>query len=199
MSRLAVKELGLPGFGPVSFAISDGTCTCISGASGAGKSRLLRAIADLDEHSGEVWLDDVPQEQFAPSEWRRRVGLLPPDSLWWHDKVADHFAATDGARLAALSLDTSILEQPVARLSSGERQRLALLRLLANQPYVLLLDEPTANLDDSNAKRVERLIEHYRRETGAAVLWVSHDPAQAKRVSGRQLHMIASGVLEQSS
>ena len=180
----------------MSLDIAAGTCTCMVGASGAGKSRLLRALADLDEHTGDVRLDGVPQEQFAPSEWRRRVGLLPPDSLWWHDTVGEHFPANDGAQLSALSLDTGIRAQPVVRLSSGERQRLALLRLLANQPQVLLLDEPTANLDDDNAKRVERLLERYRHETGAAILWISHDPAQVERVSEQLLRMHAGGVLE---
>ena len=89
--------------------------------------------------------------------------------------------------LARLGLNEGILTQPITRLSSGEKQRLALLRLLANQPRVLLLDEPTANLDPQNVQRVEAAIEAYRREQGAAVLWVTHDRQQAVRVAGRCL------------
>jgi putative ABC transport system ATP-binding protein len=72
---------------------------------------------------------------------------------------------------------------PISRLSTGERQRLALARLLALRPQVLLLDEATANLDPSNRDRVEDLIQYYRREQGAAVLWVSHDPDQRRRLT----------------
>jgi putative ABC transport system ATP-binding protein len=76
-----------------------------------------------------------------------------------------------------------VLEWTVSRLSTGERQRLALARLLALQPQVLLLDEATANLDPPNRDRVEDLIQDYRREQGAAVLWVSHDPDQRRRLT----------------
>jgi putative ABC transport system ATP-binding protein len=79
----------------------------------------------------------------------------------------------------------------VARLSSGERQRFALLRLLANRPRVLLLDEPTANLDPDNVIRVEKLVATYMAAEGAGVLWVSHDPLQTTRVARRTLWMEA--------
>ena len=75
----------------------------------------------------------------------------------------------------------------MARLSSGERQRLALLRLLSRNPKALLLDEPTANLDDVNQQRVEALVEAYRQAHGAPVLWISHDVAQQRRVATRRL------------
>jgi putative ABC transport system ATP-binding protein len=75
----------------------------------------------------------------------------------------------------------------VTRLSTGERQRLALVRLLAQTPEALLLDEATANLDPSNGARVESVVETYRKAQGAAVLWVSHDPEQRRRIGGRSL------------
>ena len=73
----------------------------------------------------------------------------------------------------------------VARRSGGERQRVALLRMLANQPRVLLLDEPTANLDQDNVARVEKLVAAYMADQSAGVLWVSHDPRQTTRVARR--------------
>jgi ABC-type iron transport system FetAB ATPase subunit len=79
----------------------------------------------------------------------------------------------------------------VAQLSSGEKQRLALLRLMVNRPRVLLLDEPTANLDPENVTRVEKLVAAYLRREGAAVLWVSHDPEQTRRVAQRRLRLQA--------
>jgi ABC-type iron transport system FetAB ATPase subunit len=86
----------------------------------------------------------------------------------------------------------------VARLSSGERQRLALLRLLANTPRVLLLDEPTANLDPASTLRVEAVIGEFRKTHRAAVIWVSHDPAQIARVANRHLRVSGSELREQA-
>jgi putative ABC transport system ATP-binding protein len=188
-SLLELDRLQRPAIGPVSLTLAAGECVCISGPSGAGKSQLLRAIADLDPHDGEVRLSGMPADSVAPPEWRRQVGLLPPESSWWLQRVSDHFKA--GVPLAEVGLAEDILEQPVARLSSGEKQRLALLRLLANQPRVLLLDEPTANLDPENTRRVEAMIAAYRTARGAAVIWVSHDREQAARVCDRHFVTVA--------
>jgi ABC-type iron transport system FetAB ATPase subunit len=195
-SLLELDRLQRPAIGPVSLALAAGECICISGPSGAGKSQLLRAIADLDPHDGEVRLSGQPASGVAPPEWRHQVGLLPPESSWWLPQVADHFHAGTSLPLAEVGLEAAILEQPVARLSSGEKQRLALLRLLANRPRVLLLDEPTANLDPENTRRVEDLIAAYRESREAAVIWVSHDRAQAERVCARHFDIV-DGDLQQ--
>ena len=71
-----------------------------------------------------------------------------------------------------------------------------MLRLLQNHPGVLLLDEPTASLDAENVARVEALVAKLRREQGLAVLWVSHDAAQAKRVASRRIH-IDNGLVQE--
>lgn len=169
--------------------MTGGQCVGISGPSGSGKTRLLRAIADLDVHEGQVALDGVARERFRPSDWRRRVGLLPADNHWWLERVVDHVREVDEEALERLGLEQDLLVQPVARLSSGERQRFALLRLLANRPTVLLLDEPTANLDAHSAARVEELLARYQKDAGAGVLWVSHDLEQIRRVASRRFRM----------
>ncbi len=191
---LQLDRLQRPAIGPVSLDVAAGECVCISGPSGAGKSQLLRAIADLDPHNGEVRLSGHAAAAITPPEWRRQVGLLPPESSWWLPRVADHFHAGASLSLAEVGLDEAILEQPVVRLSSGEKQRLALLRLLANQPRVLLLDEPTANLDPENTRRVETVIAAYLESRGAAAIWVSHDREQAARVCERH-YAIEDGTL----
>jgi ABC-type multidrug transport system ATPase subunit len=86
----------------------------------------------------------------------------------------------------------------VAELSTGERQRLALLRLLTNQPRALLLDEPTASLDPESTVAMERLISDYRQQHQAAVLWVSHQPEQIKRVCVRHLRLEQHRIREAS-
>ena len=83
------------------------------------------------------------------------------------------------------------------RCSSGEKQRLSILRLLANRPKVLLLDEPTANLDAENTRNVEALLIDYLTENNAVALWVSHDHAQLKRVvSTRYFDFSKAGLVD---
>ncbi|MCW8902862.1 ABC transporter ATP-binding protein [Sedimenticola sp.] len=187
MSRLILRQFQGAGLEPVDLTIDAGECITLTGPSGSGKTRLLRAIADLDPHSGTALFDQQAVDETAPPEWRRHVGLLPAESHWWHDRVAEHFIGSGARLLSELGLDEACLEWQIARLSSGERQRLALARLLDRQPAVLLLDEPTANLDPENGDRVERLVQHYAQQQGAAVLWVSHDPRQRRRVGQRHL------------
>lgn len=192
---LSVESLAFDHSGAFDLALEEGECVAVSGPSGCGKTRLLRCIADLDVHRGSVRLRGIPREQFDPPEWRRQVALLPAESAWWHDHVGAHFAAPPAAaELDALGFTEQVLAWRVDRLSSGEKQRLAVLRLLSIRPRVLLLDEPTANLDEENAGRVERLIRDRLRDTGAGAVWVSHDQAQLQRVAGRR-YRIAGGRL----
>ncbi len=127
--------------------------------------------------------------------WRHQVGMLPAESQWWHDTVGAHFSTTHLDHFTALEFDADVLHWSVS-LSTGERQRLALLRLLANRCKALLLDEPTASLDAENVRRVERLIAAYRSETGAAVLWVSHDSEQERRVADRRTRLSEGQLLK---
>ncbi len=184
----------------VDLKLAAAECVAIIGESGIGKSLLLRAVADLDPHEGKVSLDEVDAQSLPPAQWRRRVGLLMAESQWWHDRVGEHFpprwADSEQAQsqLQALALTPAILQKPVAQCSTGERQRLALLRLLAGQPQVLLLDEPSASLDTDNSRRLEKLIDDYRRQHNAMVIWVSHDSQQAQRVADRVMQMTTDGL-----
>ena len=189
MSGLRLQGFSTPLLDPFDLEIAPGECVTLSGSSGSGKSRLLRAIADLDPHGGEAWCDGTQQTNLSGPTWRRRVALLPAESAWWSERVEDHFENLGSDMLALLELPAEAAGWQVTRLSSGERQRLALLRVLSVEPEVLLLDEPTANLDQENGQRVEALIEHWRREHNTAVLWVSHDPAQQQRVGDRSLRI----------
>lgn len=178
----------------MSLTLETGECIAVSGPSGAGKTLMLRAIADLDPHEGTVFLDGHASHQYRPPDWRRQVGFLPAESAWWHDTVGPHFMHVEEATLEALGFERAVMEWQIARLSTGERQRLALLRLLSNHPKALLLDEPTAALDPVNVTRVEGLLQQYRRQYGASALWVSHDPQQIRRVAERH-YRIENGTL----
>jgi putative ABC transport system ATP-binding protein len=184
MAGLRLQGVAPRGLEAVDLELAAGERVFLSGPSGSGKTLLLRAIADLDPHPGEVWLDGVRRSTLPAPEWRRRVTLLPAEAHWWADLVGDHFPRPVAPLLADLGFGPESLGWAVSRLSTGERQRLALARVLANGPEALLLDEATANLDPPNRERVEALVEAYRVEHGAAVLWVSHDPDQRARLTG---------------
>jgi len=185
---LTCTDLVTAFLGPLSFRLDAGTIVALAGASGSGKSLLLRALADLDPAQGHVTLDTVPREAIPAPDWRRRVVLVPAESGWWEDRVGAHFPADPGDLPARLALPGDVLDWPVARLSTGERQRLALARAIALAPQVLLLDEPTSSLDPTAVTAAEAAI---RAEAGrgAAVLIVTHDPEQARRLAGRRLGM----------
>lgn len=193
----SIQSIILPGIEPISFSVEAGQCIGISGDSGCGKSRLLRAIADMDEHDGVVSLGDTRSDDIAAFRWRSRVALLPAESQWWCDTVGEHFPADD-VDLSALGFERDTLGWEPSRCSSGERQRLGILRLLANRPEVLLLDEPTTNLDPDNTVRLEQLVRDYMQSSGACCIWVSHNRLQLDRIADRQMYFIDGRLQEQA-
>lgn len=180
LEALAVGELE-----PVSLTVAPGEILCLSGPSGSGKSRLLRAIADLDAHGGEVWLGTQRQSRMKGHCWRGWVMLVPADSQWWGERVGDHLGRGLDGQGEALGFPAGVEDWQVSRLSSGERQRLALLRAWSRQPRALLLDEPTANLDPRLTETTEAWILAWARRAGLPVIWISHDPVQIARVADR--------------
>ncbi|MEN8214132.1 MAG: ATP-binding cassette domain-containing protein [Pseudomonadota bacterium] len=187
MPRLRLEQFAPLMLEPLNLVIDAGETVTLSGPSGSGKSRLLRAIADLDPHRGTAWLDDRAADAMPAPQWRRSVGFLPAESHWWEEHVDQHFIATPD--LQALGLADSIMHAPVGHLSSGERQRLAIFRMLQQQPQVLLLDEPTANLDPHHTQLAEAWLLGYQQRSGAPILWVTHDPEQRRRVGARHLEI----------
>lgn len=179
----------------VSFAAPPGQILALSGPSGSGKSRLLRALADLDPHDGAVSLGEMRQDTTPGHVWRQAAMMVPADSQWWADTVGEHFPAGAPDDLHALGFGPEVMDWQVSRLSSGEKQRLALLRAIAHQPRALLLDEPTANLDPDTTAIVEAWLTGLARRHGWPVLWVAHDPAQIQRVADAHLR-IAGKTLE---
>lgn len=189
---LTVENLSRPGLGPLSFHIDGGECLALTGPSGAGKTMLLRALADLDLNEGKVVIGGRLRSDLPAPEWRRRLGYVPSETGWWADLVGDHFStSTQAAELLAqlgFAQPNEVLDWPVARLSSGERQRLALARSLCSNADALLLDEPTSALDRDNAGLVEQLLQ-IRLKAGTCILLVSHDLAQVARLAGRSIHI----------
>jgi putative ABC transport system ATP-binding protein len=190
--RLRVVNLRSHLAGPFDLTVESGECVAMTGPSGAGKSLFLRMIADLDPSQGEVFLDATERHSLPAPAWRRRVVYSAAEPGWWSESIQDHFhgEAMVFARTMAprLGLASGLLDGPVVRLSTGERQRLALIRALALASPVLLLDEPTGALDEESTQRVEAVL-HEHLAAGVTIAMVTHSPAQATRLGHRHLRM----------
>ena len=195
MTTLTLEHVSIDTLHDIGFAVGAGEVVCLSGPSGSGKSRLLRAIADLEAHAGRIFLEDREQGAVPAHDWRRQAMMVPADSQWWFDEVGAHFSGAPEWP-PVLGLSREVLAWPVSRLSSGERQRLALMRALHYGPRALLLDEPTANLDEAMTQAVEGWLLEEIHTRQLPVIWVAHDTGQIRRVASRH-YRIHGATLEQ--
>ncbi len=193
-TALRVKGLRSAFAGPFELNLGNGACAVITGPSGSGKSLFLRMIADLDLSEGEIWLNGRERGSMPAPEWRKQVSYVAAESGWWADRVIEHFSANARGEVAALAarlgVRADLLDAPVAQLSTGEKQRLSLVRALLPNPPVLLLDEPTGPLDEDSVAQVEALLRD-RLAGGTSILLVTHNPAQAERLGDQRYRMMA--------
>ena len=174
-------------------SFAGGRLHAITGPSGSGKTTLLHLLAGLDlPDAGTVTVDGVELSRLdrsARAELRRRriayvgqqAGLVPHLSALENVELALSLRGHEVPRPAAVAALESVglgerLTQRVARLSQGERARVAVARAAAARPALLLADEPTSRLDGANAIAVALLLARLARDTGAAVLCCTHDP-----------------------
>jgi ABC-type dipeptide/oligopeptide/nickel transport system ATPase subunit len=189
---LRVEHLRIGALPALSFAVADGECLAIEGPSGSGKTRILRAIADLDVAEGQIFVDGVERRETPATDWRKRVRFVAAEPGWWSDTPRGSLAPARAPQgrvarlLAAVGLDEDVLERPIAQLSTGERQRIALVRALIDEPKVLLLDEPTGPLDVASTALVEELV-RFQMLAGKSVLLASHDGALVGRLAHARL------------
>jgi len=180
-----------------NFKLRDGEAVAVTGASGAGKSLVLRGLSDLLPNEGEMSLDGLSRAGMSGPEWRRLVTYVAATPGWWAERVEEHFSDLAQAKKLAVEflLPENIFMAPVAQLSTGEQQRLVLIRALVQWPKVLLLDEPTSGLDAQATAIVENRLSKFLQD-GGSVLFVTHDGEQAKRLAKRSLH-IEDGQIEE--
>jgi len=194
VSKLTIKDLNVAHIGPINLEIHPGEIVCLSGASGSGKSLMLRGIADIIPANGVLSLGEVLSTEVTAPDWRRQVALLPAESQWWHDHIGEHFKSPDLELFMQLGFEKNCLDWQLSRCSTGEKQRLALLRVLENKPKCLLLDEPTGSLDPDNTLKVEAMLMTRVRQQQIPLLWVSHSHEQIKRVADRHFVMRNGGL-----
>lgn len=198
LPRLSTRGLRLSVAGQtlldgVDLTVPHDGITTVMGPNGAGKSLLLRALHGLIEAEGRIdWTGPAPRQAMVfqkPVLLRRSVaGNLD-------------FVLRDRARRDALLDRVGLLghaRRPARRLSGGEQQRLALVRALATDPDLLLLDEPTASLDPASALIIEELLREVA-GTGVTILLVTHDIAQARRLADHAAVLARGRVVEQGA
>lgn len=188
------------GHSAFSLTVAAGSCVALFGPSGGGKSALLRLIADLDPGTGTARIGDMQRESMPANRWRQLVTYVAADSGWWTSPVSAHMSDADAARrlVAELGMPETVMESAPENVSSGERQRLALVRALIQRPRFLLLDEPTSALDPGSTLQVEKLLVRVKQE-GTGLLVVSHDPAQVARIAERSYFLSQGELVEVTS
>lgn len=196
------------------FRIAPGDRLTVTGASGSGKSVFLRALARLDPvQSGDLlWNGSAVAASRVP-DFRSRVIYLHQRPSLFEGTVESNLKRPFDLRvhagksfdrdqvlrwLNALNRDADFLNRRQQDLSGGEQQIVALLRAIQLRPQVLLLDEPTAALDDGASTAVERLIEQWvSDDVDAAFVWVTHSQPQAQRLGSARFRM-DSGILSEA-
>ncbi|MBT2230128.1 ABC transporter ATP-binding protein [Nonomuraea sp. NEAU-A123] len=203
----------VPAVRGVDLQVEPGEFVAIMGPSGSGKSTLVHMLGGLDARtSGEIWLDDKRVDTLSESAWallrRKKIGFVFQFfNLVANMTVADNVelpallagASPREARerrqnlLGALNLSERADAAP-GQLSGGEQQRVALARALANQPSVLLADEPTGNLDSRNTRDVLRLLTEVHKD-GQTIIMVTHD-ARVAALADRLVSLFDGAIVD---
>jgi putative ABC transport system ATP-binding protein len=182
---------------PLDLSIDSGRVAAITGPSGSGKSTLLGLIAGLDSPStGQILIDGADITAMSEDDLARfrgtRIGfvfqffhLLPSLTAWENVRVPLEIAGVADAGKRADALLTEVGLAPrrhhyPSQLSGGEQQRVAIARALANDPPILLADEPTGNLDSVTGRQVIDLLIDVNRRRRTTVVLVTHDPELAQ-------------------
>ncbi|HEV3149136.1 MAG TPA: ABC transporter ATP-binding protein [Chthoniobacterales bacterium] len=189
----------------VDFSIAEGEFVAITGPSGCGKSTLLQLLGALDRPTSGTLLyrgRSLPDDPNPAAYRAREVGFI-----FQAFHLLPTFTAAENVQIPMFEIDRSVSERREraiellklvglenrldhfpSKLSGGERQRVAIARSLANDPSLLLADEPTGNLDSENAHVVLELLIRLQRAHGRTMVLVTHDPTIAGR-AGRILRM----------
>jgi iron complex transport system ATP-binding protein len=205
VEHLRVRFDGTAVLDDVSLCVGAGELVGLVGPNGSGKTTLLRAVAALVPAEGRVWLTGTELEQLSPKAVAQRAarvaqsttiepalalsveevvlaGRAPHLGRWQWERSRDHAAAQQAMQRTTTR---HLIDRLVAELSGGERQRVLVARALAQEPRLLLLDEPTANLDLAHQIRVFGLVRSLANQDGLAAVAAIHDLELASRFCDR--------------
>lgn len=182
-----------------SLEIAKGKITGITGPNGSGKSTLLNIISNMDEdYGGRVRFND----SILDNEIRRNMTLVFQKPYLFKRRVYDNIAyplklrnmdkETQENRVGKVIKNLEIedlIHQKGHKLSGGESQKVALARALVFNPKLLLLDEPTANIDPESTKIIEREILSFNKNTNATIVIITHNIEQSKRLCDETIYL----------
>ncbi len=208
-------SIGRPAVDGVSFAVPAGEIVVLLGPSGCGKTTTLRCVAGLEHPtSGEIGIAgkvvSSPERGILVPPRLRDLGMVFQSyAVWPHMTVRQNvvyplkhrkLSRTDARRKVDDALElvglSEYAERPVVALSGGQMQLVALGRTLVLEPKVLLLDEPTANLDPGYVELVEQVLAECRRQQQTTLIWATHNLFQAQRVADRVGLMLGGRMIE---
>ena len=212
LHELSVSYAGADAVTAFDLTVSSGEWVSLIGPNGAGKTSVLRAIAGLAHHGGEVCIGERRTDQLSARELARQVAMLPQEPLIPVGMPVAHYVLLGRSphlgylgreraadrRIVARILDrlslTALAARPVEQLSGGERQRAAIARARAQQAPVLLIDEPTTSLDIGRQQEVLELVDQIRRDEELTVIAAMHELTLAGQYSDR-LALLVGGRL----
>ena len=217
MLHVEALAFGFPGRtvgSGVSFSLARGEVLCVLGPNGSGKTTLFRTVLGLiGKRGGSVTLGGEPVEDLSRAQIARLAGYVPQEhSAYFAFTVREFVLMGRVSRLRAFSSpgridrETSdralhslgiahLADHPVTEISGGERQLTLVARALAQEPQLLVMDEPTAGLDFGNQIRVLHRIAALA-SSGISILFSSHDPDQAFGIAQRALLLGEGRALE---
>ena len=182
-------------------SVEPGSCTVVTGPNGSGKSTLLRILAGLTRPTrGNVQIIDDEGKVLPVREARNYLGLVSPDIQLYGELTATEnmlvFSQMRGEQKASeyfleLFQNFDLLEYAhalVGSFSSGMKQKLKIIFALSHNPFILLLDEPTTNLDEVGVKAVEEVVKRYKEENRSLVL-TTNDAREAQKFGDKVIRL----------
>lgn len=191
--------------------IEDNKITCIVGKSGGGKTTFLKLLNNMLEHdTGIIKFKNKEVAEYDPVELRRKVPMLPQKPVMFPGTIKDNFDMTLKYAeknnkttkdyidiLETVGLRDQKIDKKAAKLSGGEKQRIALARVLLLDPDFLLLDEPSASLDQVTEELIIKMVVDYIKNKNGTLIMVTHSNRIAE-LYGEEIVTINNGKIEQN-
>lgn len=190
--------------------IKENLITAVLGSSGGGKTTFLKLLNNmLTADQGIITYKGNDIESYDPVQLRREVVMLPQDPKIFKGSIKDNFKITEKITDKASSKNlnykkllekvslTQNLDDQAEKLSGGEKQRLALARVMLLEPEVLLLDEPSSSLDKKTEEKIIKMVVDYVRKNDRTLIMVTHSPDIAEKFADRIINIEAGEIVSE--